>query len=142
MAQLLSPNDLKQIMADAERAEVEEALARKRRDADAVEELKRAFQTRQVAPEAMDRINLAVRIAAEQGKREVLVAKFPASFCNDKGRSINSFEPDWPKSLEGFGKTAYEYYVKELEPLGYSLRAEITSYPEGMLGDVGMYLRW
>lgn len=142
MAQILSPNELKQISADAERAEVEAEVAKRRRAEEAIDELKRSFQNRQVAPEAMSRINMAVRVAAEQGKHEVLVLKFPSSYCNDRGRSINSFEPDWPKSLEGFGKTAFEFYQKELEPLGFHMRAEIISFPDGMPGDVGMYLRW
>ena len=68
--------------------------------------------------------------------------RFPSSFCNDRGRRINNFEGDWPKSLEGFGKTAFEYFDKELRPLGFSMRAEIMDFPGGNLGDVGMYLRW
>jgi hypothetical protein len=142
MAQILSPNELKQISADAERAAIEKEAAQRRRIAEAESEVKLAFQSRQVAPEAMERINAAVRIAAEQGQHEVLVIKFPSSFCNDRGRSINSFEADWPKSLEGFGKTAFEFFQKELEPLGFSIRAEIISFPGGMPGDVGMYIRW
>lgn len=142
MAQFLSPNDLRQLTADVEKAEHDKALEKKRRAARAEEELKQSFQTREVAPEVMDRINAAVRIAAEQGLNEILVLKFPATYCNDNGRAINNFDPAWPDSLEGFGKTAYNYFKKELEPLGFTIRAAIISFPEGMLGDVGMYLRW
>lgn len=138
----MSPNDLRQLSLDTEKAELEKALAKKRRAAQAEEELKQSFQGREVAPEAMDRINTAVRAAAEQGLHEVQVLRFPAMYCNDRGRAINNFDPAWPDSLEGFGKTAYDYFKSELEPLGYSIRAQIVSYPDGLLGDVGLYLRW
>ena len=56
MAQILSPNELKQISADAERAAIEKEAAQRRRIAEAESEVKLAFQSRQVAPEAMERI--------------------------------------------------------------------------------------
>ena len=31
---------------------------------------------------------------------------------------------------------------KELRPLGYKLYAEIISFPGGMPGDVGLFLKW
>ena len=142
MTQFINPADLKQI---AEQAEIEErraAMAKRLHADQAAEGLKQAFESRKVAPEAPDRINKAIRDAAEQGKHEVLVLRFPSTFCKDGGRSINNFEPDWPNSLMGFGKTAFEFYAKELRPLGYTLRAEIMNFPGGMPGDVGMYLRW
>ena len=45
-------------------------------------------------------------------------------------------------SLHGFGKTAFDFYAAELRPLGFTMRAEIMNFPGGMMGDVGMYLRW
>lgn len=67
---------------------------------------------------------------------------FPAKFCNDHGRRINNLGPDWPDSLEGFAKKAYDYYVKELKPLGYKLTAQILDFPDGMPGTVGIFLSW
>jgi hypothetical protein len=55
-----------------------------------------------------------VKSAAERGEREVLVFRFPREYCTDDGRRINSFEPDWPESLTGFAKRAYEFWQKEL----------------------------
>ena len=37
---------------------------------------------------------------------------------------------------------AIEFYEKNLKDLGYKVRAEILSYPDGNLGEVGVYLRW
>ena len=84
----------------------------------------------------------ASAIAAQAGKNQLQVLTFPSSFCNDGGRRINSFDPDWPNSLEGFGKKAYEFYEKELRPLGFKIGAEIINFPGGMPGDVGMFLKW
>ena len=67
---------------------------------------------------------------------------FPSSYTNDRGRSINNYDPDWPQSLEGFAKKAYEYYQKDLKPLGYKLHAEIVNFPDGVPGDVALYLKW
>ena len=142
MAQLLNPNELKDISEAAEMEKIKEMLARKRQADTRDDDLKKTFESREVSPLAAERINTAVRAAAERGAREVQVLRFPASYCNDGGRRINIGDPDWPISLEGFGKTAYNYFEKELRPLGYKLRAEIVSFPEGLPGDVGIYLAW
>ena len=75
--------------------------------------------------------------AAERGEREVLALRFPSEYCTDGGRAINNFEPDWPKTLTGFAKRAYEFWQRELEPQGYKLRAQIMDFPGGVPGDVG-----
>lgn len=142
MAQLLNPADLKQIAADLALAEQKAAAARRLQADQAEAGLRQAFESRDVAPEAPERINKAIRDAAEQGKHEALMFRFPSTFCKDGGRSINNFEPDWPKTLTGFAKKAFDYYTTELNPLGYTLRAEIMTFPGGMPGDVGFYLRW
>ncbi len=90
----------------------------------------------------MDRLNKVIRVAAEQGHKEVRVITFPASFCNDGGRRINNMLPDWPDSLEGFAKKAYEFYQKELRPLGYKLHAQVIDFPGGMPGEIGLFLKW
>ena len=142
MTQFLNPSDLKKIAEELELAE-RRAEAGRRLQADQVaESLKQEFLSRELSPEAPNRINNAIRRAAEDGKSEVLVLRFPSTFTTDGGRRINNYEADWPSSLEGFAKTALDYYEKELRPLGYTLRAEIMNFPDGMPGDVGMYLRW
>ena len=142
MGTFLKPDELKKLAEDAEMAELKAALAKRRQAENSIEELKQAFQARDVAAQATDRINAAVRTAALRGQNEIQVLRFPASYCNDGGRSINNMEPDWPNSLEGFGKKAFDFYQKELQPLGFKLRAEIVSFPDGVPGDVGMYLKW
>ena len=68
--------------------------------------------SREVHPEAIDRINNAVRIAAKHGQHQLQVLTFPCSFCSDGGRRINIADPEWPSTLEGFAKKAYDFYER------------------------------
>ena len=40
-------------------------------------ELREAFMSREIHPEAIDRINRAVRVAAQDGKHQIQVLTFP-----------------------------------------------------------------
>jgi hypothetical protein len=142
MSGLILPNELKQISSDAEMAKVDEELLAKKRKEQQQAELREAFMSREIHPEAIDRINNAVRIAAERGHHQLEVITFPCSFCDDGGRRINIADPEWPSTLTGFARRAYEFYVKELRPHGYKLHAEIISFPGGMPGEIGLYLKW
>ena len=142
MMDLMRPDDLKKISNDAEMSKAQEYIGRARKQEEEQAGLREAFMHREVGPEAYERVNAAVCRAAEQGSHQVQIITFPASYCNDGGRRINNNEPDWPNSLEGFAKKAYEFYEKELKPLGYRAHVEIIDYPGGMPGNVGMFLKW
>src|SRR5262245_25976120 len=139
---LMRPEDLKKVTSDAEMKKAEEALKHAKKAEDEQKELREMFMAKEPAANAGERVNSAVRRAAEQGLSEVRVITFPASYCNDRGRRINNNEADWPDSLEGYAKKAYEYYEKELRPLGYKLKVEVLDYPGGMPGTIGFSLRW
>ena len=139
---LLRPQDLKQIASDAEIAKMEEERLLERKKQDQKAALREAFMAREIQPEAIDRINKAVSIAAQQGKHQLEVLTFPSNFTSDRGRRINAADPEWPDSLSGFARKAFEFYAKELRPLGYKLSAEIVTWPDGLPGDVAMYLKW
>jgi len=142
MADLLRPKDLKQITIDAEMEKMDEERKLKKKKEEGELELREAFMQREVHPQVIDRINSAVRIAAKDGKHQIQVMTFPHTFCSDGGRRINIGDPEWPTTLEGFAKRAYEFYNKELRPHGYKLHAEIISFPGGMPGEVGLFLKW
>jgi len=142
MAELLRPKDLKQITIDIEMEKMEEERKLKQKKEQDQSELREAFLSREIHPEVIDRINRAVRIAAQDGKHQIQVLTFPNTFCSDGGRRINIGDPEWPSTLEGFAKRAFEFYEKELRPAGYKLYAEIISFPGGMPGDVGLFLKW
>jgi hypothetical protein len=142
MADLLRPTDLKEIAAEAEIAKMEEEREVRRKKEKQAAELREIFLARDVLPDAINRVNNAVRIAAQQGLHQIEVVTFPVKYCNDGGRSINNFDPEWPTSLEGYAKKAYAFYQKELRPLGYKVHAEVISYPDGIPGEAALYLRW
>jgi hypothetical protein len=139
---LLRPQDLNEIISDAEMKKMKEERERKKKRELEQRELREAFMSRDVHPEVMDRLNKVIRVAAEQGHKEVQVITFPASYCSDGGRRINNMLPDWPDSLEGFAKRAYQFYRKELRPLGYKLHAQVIDFPGGVPGEIGLFLKW
>jgi hypothetical protein len=139
---LITPEQLRRIAEEKEMAQLREALEKKRKADEAQDQVREAFMSRDIHPEVFERVSRVVKSAAERGEREVLVLRFSSEYCTDGGRRINSFEPDWPESLTGFAKRAYEFWQQELEPQGYKVRAQIMDFPGGMPGDVGIFLRW
>lgn len=142
MADLLRPTDLLQMSADAEMAEMEKETLLKKKKQQQLLDLREAFMKRKVAPEAVERINQAVSVAARRGEHHIQVMTFPCTFCTDGGRRINIADPEWPSTLQGFAKNGYEFFNKELRPLGYKLYAEIISFPGGMPGEAALFLKW
>jgi hypothetical protein len=142
MAGLLRPTDLQEISAKAEMAKMDEERQFKSKKDKLAAELREAFMAREIHPQAIDRVNNAVRTAAQQGLHQVEIVTFSCKYCNDGGRSINNFDPEWPKSLEGFAKRAHSFFEKELRPLGFKMHAEVISFPEGIPGDVALFLKW
>jgi hypothetical protein len=130
------------ISAEAELGEMEKERKLRQQHEQQLAELREAFMAREIHPEVIDRVNRAVRIAAEQGQTQLQVLTFPSSYCTDCGRRINIGDPEWPSTLVGFAKKAYDYFDKELRPLGYKIHAEIISFPGGMPGEVGLFLKW
>ena len=142
MPGLLRPEDLKLISSDAEMEKVEDERKLKEIKKRQELEFRELFMAREVQPEAIDRINHLISVAAKQGNHQLQVLTFPSSYCSDGGRRINIADPEWPSTLEGFAKKAYDFFQKELRPLGYKLHAEIINFPGGMPGDVALFLTW
>lgn len=142
MSTLLRPTDLNQITSDAESDKMDEERKLKKKKEQQQLELRDAFMERDIHPEVFDRINHAISIAAKRGQHQVQVVTFPSSYCSDGGRRINIADPEWPGTLEGFAKRAFDFFDKELRPLGYKLHAEVISFPGGMPGDVALFLKW
>lgn len=121
--------------------EAEEKLLKDRRREE-LEELRKAFEEREVPPNALTIVQTMIRRAASEGEREVTVTRFPSQWMKDSGRSITSGLDTWPEQLDGFAWRAYGFYEKELAPRGFKLRAVILDYTDGMPGDVGLVLSW
>lgn len=139
---LISPDELRRITSAKEMEKVKELLEKKKKIESDAASLYTTFMEREIRPDAKQRISTAVRQAAERGERELLIFRFSSDWCRDKGRAINNFDPEWPESLTGFARRAYDYYRTELEPMGYRARAQILDFPGGMPGDVGFFLAW
>jgi hypothetical protein len=139
---IITPAELNKMEQERESAAAREALEKKRRAEAEQRALHEAFMTTEIGPEAIERFNAAVLKATEQGRREIMIGQFPASWCADGGRRINNAQEDWPESLQGIAKRAYDYYVKHLAPLGYKMRMEVLDFPGGMPGEIGIFFRW
>jgi hypothetical protein len=139
---LITPDELRRIADEKEMEKAREALEKKRNVEDEQHKLRDAFMGREIHPDVYERVSKVVRGAAERGEREVMVVRFPSTYCTDGGRAINNFEAGWENTLTGFAKRAYDFGHKELAPRGYKFRAQILDFPGGMPGDVGLFLRW
>ncbi|MBN9469845.1 MAG: hypothetical protein J0J10_13830 [Bosea sp.] len=143
----MSADDLRSYMAELEMAKASKLLgamdraeeARKKLVATLLEEIA-------VTPEKIAEIKHSLanktRAAAERGEKEVLVMRFPSALCSDRGRAINNAEADWPTTLTGRPRQAYEFWKEHLQPAKYKLRAMIVDWPGGLPGDVAFFLSW
>ena len=143
-ASTLSAADLRRRMAEREAAKAADELRHKQEQ----EEKQKAVMAEFHKPpdrtpeQLMQLVMQLVNRAAERGQSEVQVYRFPNQLCTDRGRRINNSEPDWPESLDGRPKLAYEFWHETLRPLGFHLRAQVLEYPGGMPGDIGFFLTW
>ena len=92
--------------------------------------------------EALRRVGVIIERAVSNGLTEVQVYRFPNALCTDRGRAINQQEPGWETTLTGLPKEMYEFWDRQLRPLGYKLKVQIIDFPGGMPGDVGITLKW
>lgn len=137
----------KEMMEKLALAEAEKAEAASRRQAEAEAE-KKLLLEKITKPsgvsdeEAMQRVAVIIQRAVSNGQTEVQVYRFPNQLCTDHGRAINQQEAGWEKTLTGLPKEMYEFWDRQLRPLGYKLRFQIIDWPDGLPGDVGITLKW
>ena len=96
----------------------------------------------EIRPDGIEGFNGWVRRAAEQGRTEIEIMRFPSQYCADHGRAINNLEEGWPETLTGVARRLYDTYVQHLQNQGYKIRAQILNYPDGGLGEAGIYIGW
>jgi len=92
--------------------------------------------------ERLARAAAIIKRAASNGLTQVEIFRFPNELCTDRGRAINQREAGWEKTLTGLPKELYDFWEKNLKSRGYKVGFQIVDFPGGMLGDVGMTLRW
>jgi hypothetical protein len=143
----MSADDLRSYMTDLQMAKASKVLDAMDKADEARKKLVSALQQEiVVTPEKIAEIKRSLatktRAAAERGEKEVLVMRFPSALCTDKGRAINNAEPDWPATLTGRPRQAFEFWKEHLQPAKYKLRAMIIEWPGGMPGDIAFFLSW
>ena len=82
------------------------------------------------------------REAAEHGQTEYQLLRFPHQLCSDGGRAVNAPDPEWPRTLRGEAAEMYLRWERELRPRGFHLAARVVDFPDGVPGDIGLFLVW
>lgn len=140
---LFSAQDLHKAMTASRMAERSKEEARKRELAQArAEEVKRLKAPIEMTPERIANFMTRVHRTAEHGETQILILRFPSELCSDSGRAINNTQPGWEETLVGVPRQIYEVWLEQLKPRGFSLHAEVLDFPNGMLGDIGLFCRW
>ncbi|MGE4371767.1 MAG: hypothetical protein AB7E29_02520 [Xanthobacter sp.] len=143
----ISADELRDYMHHQEVLKANKALeAIDRADKARAELIKTLSEPMDMTPERVHEISqnliLKMRLAAERGESEIMVMRFPNALCTDKGRAINNAEPTWPETLVGRPRQAYEMWRDHLRDAHFKLKAMIIDWPNGMPGDVGMFISW
>jgi len=82
------------------------------------------------------------RRAAECGEKEFMLLRFPSQLCSDGGRAINVTESGWPATLRGDAAEIYLRWERDLKSRGFHLAARVLEFPDGVPGDIGLFLIW
>jgi hypothetical protein len=143
----MSASDLRAYMTNMQMAKAEKAMSAMDSADKARRELIRTLSEPVVlTPDFVQglkaRLAGTVRKAAQTGDTEAMVMRFPVDLCSDSGRAINNGDADWPDSLTGRPRQAYELWRDHLRDAGYKLKAMIIEWPGGLPGDVGFFLSW
>ncbi len=143
----MSAADLRKYMADMEMAraskEADRAGGADKAREKLIKELSEPVErTPERIHEVVQVLTGKLRAAADSGQTELMVMRFPVALCTDKGRAINNMDEDWPDTLTGRPRQAYEFWQDHLKHLGYKLSAMIIEWPAGLPGDVGFFLKW
>jgi hypothetical protein len=143
----MSADDLRSYMTDMAMAKASKGLGAFDKADEARKELIRALQekvdlTPKKIADIKSNLSSKLRAAAQRGETEVMVMRFPNSLCTDKGRAINNAEAEWPDTLTGRPRQAYELWAEHLRPAKYKLKAQIVEWPGGLPGDVAFFLSW
>jgi hypothetical protein len=108
---------LKEVLPPAHREEMRRSAAEQRHHS--VKEL----IDHHVVDESWRSILHHARAAAAHGEKELMLLRFPADLCTDRGRAVNAPLPDWPQTLRGEAAEMYLRWERDLKPGGFHLTA-------------------
>jgi hypothetical protein len=121
------------------RAEAEAAAAHRRAE---LAELSERIRTYQITEADKDRALARIRKAFEEGEKELMLVHFPSELCEDGARRINNHLEGWQDTLPGVYRHVYEWWEQALKPGGFTFGARVIDFPNGMPGDVGLFIGW
>jgi hypothetical protein len=130
---------MRDLAAAKRRAEAEAAEAAKRAE---LAEMSERIRTYQLTDADRNRALARIRRAFEDGEKELMLVQFPSELCEDGGRRINNHLEGWQDTLPGVFKHVHEWWERELKPGGFTFGARVIDYPNGMPGDVGLFIGW
>jgi hypothetical protein len=92
--------------------------------------------------EALRRVKAIIERAVNNGLTQVQVYRFSNSLFTVRASAINQQEADFASTLTGLPREMYEFWARQLKPLGYKLQFHIVDFPNGVPGDIGITLKW
>ena len=102
-----------------------------------------ALLGRRISDDEWATLMAQARKAAEHGEKEFLLLRFPSDLCTDDSRAINNPPNDtWPETLRGEAADIYQRWDTLLRPHGFHISARVLTFPDGIPGDVGLFLSW
>jgi len=138
----LSVADFRHLVTDFKEDEDRSRARQRRAAAEARRRAVRQLVETHISDAAWKALVHGARMAAERGETEFLLLRFPCQLCSDGGRAINAPDPDWPMTLRGEAAEMYLRWERDLRPRGFHLTARVVEFPEGVPGDIGLYLAW
>jgi hypothetical protein len=134
--------ELRMMIIEQQMSKIDSGSEAKRKEEEARAAFVENFMTGEITEDELAAIRNLVLNAVKSGQLETLIYSFPSSLCTDSGRAINNAEADWPSTLTGKAKTLLDKYEEKARPAGYHLKAQIINFPDGIPGDVGLFLAW
>lgn len=139
---MISADDLRGLVQEFKAREAAEAQQRGQ-----AEQESRKREAEEVADQHLDQAHLhtlvnSMREAAKKGQQEIMALRIPSEACSDGGRAVDVNEEGWSDTLRGQAADLYRFWNDELRPQGIRLRATVLDWPNGMIGDIGLFLTW
>jgi CBS domain-containing protein len=138
----LEAADFRRIVGGFEEQERQEQLEHARAAAERLRLKVTELRAQHVSDEQWHALLRKARDAAEHGRKEFPLLRFPSQLCSDGGRCINVPDPNWPATLRGEAAEIYMRWQRDLKPHGFGLAAQILEFPDGIPGDAGLILVW
>jgi CBS domain-containing protein len=134
--------DFRGLVADHEHKKVADSREHRRVAADQRRDRVAELIDRHISDEDWQALLHRARQSAEQGEKEFMLLRFPSQLCSDGGRAINISETGWRETLRGEAGELYLRWERDLRPHGFPLVARLLDFPDGMPGDIGLFLLW